>query len=211
MPSRTANARAQLNHSGTSHTFRAECTDDDSARAHVLERAAPACNGTDAPDSGTLHAFRSEASLRHEAVYRDWASTPPSDRPLAIARALTAKAFDSFMHNRWLAGDEGVSNTVVARTCGVDVKIVRCWRQNEKPMPVAALRLVPSRLYETIITDLSLARGRPLKRGVVVIREGLERLKVEARTEDRSELLRAIAQAQAELAELATQLTEKQR
>ena len=146
--------------------------------------------------------------MRAEVAYRDLNALPPSQRPLAVARAALARAFDAALHEHWLRGDAAYSNCAVARAVGVDEKTVRQWRDGEKPIPAAALSLLPGVLHDQVLAEISRMRGRARKRAVVMLREVVTGLRAELAHEDAREVRRAIHDAQRELLELADELAE---
>lgn len=64
--------------------------------------------------------------------------------PLAEARATCAGELDALLEERWVAGDDSVSNRAIAeRHLRCDEKTVRRWRDGGKPIPLAALLILP--------------------------------------------------------------------
>jgi hypothetical protein len=174
-----------------------------SCTLHVPEQIdASAENDVDDPNPRAAQTPRTETSIRAEVAHRDLQALPPSQRPLALARAEFARAFDSVMHNHWLAGEGAYSNVAVARACGVDEKTIRQWREGEKPFPAAALTLLPGQLFDEIMSHVAAARGRTPRRAVVQLREALTALRVQAVHEDQHELTRALLDAQRELLDI---------
>lgn len=135
---------------------------------------------------------------------------PRSLRPLAKARARFAEALDSTLNDHWVNGEEAYSNVAIARMCGVDEKTVRAWREDEsdepgvqgKPMPAAALQLVPSRLHEELLEHVAAARGRAPKRAIGLLRRALVDIEWQIANEDPREVVKALAAAQVQLGEL---------
>lgn len=163
----------------------------------------------DAQEIGTpvqsepVAAPRSEASLRSEKAHERLASTPRALRPLTKARDDIAAAFDRVMSEHWLRGEEAYSNVAVARACGVDERIVREWRSGEKPMPAAALALIPSQLYAEMVDSLAANRRQGVpRRALVKLRESLAELDGQLGHEDGAEVVRALAGAQGQIASL---------
>ena len=147
---------------------------------------------------------RSEASLRSESLRARFDALPRSLRPLAKARSEFAAAFDTVMNEHWLRGEEAYSNVAVARACGVDEKTVRAWRSEEKPMPAAALTLIPTQVYGEVLDYLASARGRTPKRALVKLRESLGELAGQLAHEDGAEVVRALVGVQGQVAALMT-------
>lgn len=139
---------------------------------------------------------RSQASVCAEKSVRR------ADSALFLARCSFAAAFDAAMHAHWLRGEESLSNVAIGRACGVDEKTVRLWRLGEKPMPAAALQLLPSQVYGEMIDHLAGSRGRTPKRALVKLREALGELGGQLAHEDGSEVVRALVGAQGQLADL---------
>jgi hypothetical protein len=148
---------------------------------------------------GVPEAPRSEASLRAE---RAAAALPRSLRPLAKARTEFATAFDRVMNEHWLRGEEAYSNVAVGRTCGVDERIVREWRTGERPMPAAALALLPTQVYGEMLDHLAASRGRTPKRALMQLRQALTDLDAQLAHEDGTEVVRTLGGAQEQLTEL---------
>ncbi len=153
---------------------------------------------------------RTGESRRSEAAYRDINALPPHRRKLAVARAELANAFDAVMHEHWLRGNEAYSNVAVARACDIDEKQVRQWRENEKPMPAAAMVLFPGRLYQDVLAEVERMRGRGTKRSAVLLREALDGLGEELAREDARDARRVIDDGQRRLLEISARLTEGQ-
>lgn len=122
---------------------------------------------------------------------------------LEEARQTLSKAFDAVMHEHWLRGEEAFSNVSVARMCGVDEKIVRQWRTGDKPMPLAALLLLPSQLYSEMLGQVDAGRGRTPKRALVQMRQALADLDGQLAHEDLDEVVRALSDLQTRAADLA--------
>ena len=155
---------------------------------------------------GTSEPPRSAESLRAEMSRGQLELLPREQRPLAKARDEFAEAFDRVMNAHWLRGEEAYSNVAIARACGVDEKTVRAWRSEgrteQKPMPAAALRLLPSQVFGEMLDYLSTARGRTPKRALVKLREALGELDGQIAHEDAAEVLRALLGAQEQIAGL---------
>lgn len=148
----------------------------------------------------TLHARRCEEA------YQNWAATPPSQRPLAIAREHVKVTFDGLMHEHWLRGEDGLSNTAVARACGVDEKVVRDWRDARKPLPLAALLVMPVTLVSELVEFVQEQRACQHRRGAAMLDEAIARLERPAAPEDRAEVLRAALEGARRLNELVARL-----
>ncbi len=56
-------------------------------------------------------------------------------------------------------GNPALSNAVVARAAGVDKKIVKAWRSGDKPMPAAALAVLPPTIFREVVTAIAKARN----------------------------------------------------
>lgn len=135
-----------------------------------------------AQDPVVDEAPRTAHSLRCEQAYRDWQATPPSQRPLAVARGELARAFDAAMHAHWLAGEGAFSNVAVARSCGIDERNVRQWRDGEKAMPVAALLVMPATLTNELVTLVRERRGLAVhQRGLAALAAALDQLEARSR------------------------------
>lgn len=148
-------------------------------------------------DHTTRAVARTEHSMRGAASHRDWLAVPPSERPLAVARGEVAGALDRAMHAHWLAGEGAFSNCAVARACGVTEGIVRGWRSGQRPIPVAALLVMPPTLAAEVV---SLVRDRralsPHQRGVPALLDAVAALDRPARPEDVADLKRALREAE---------------
>lgn len=143
-----------------------------------------------------VRAERSVSSVRSEAAYKDWLAVAPSDRPLSVAHAATAKHFDGLMHTHWLRGEEAYSNVAVARASGIDEKHVRQWRTGEKRIPLAALLTMPPTLANAIVTWIGETRGFDRQqRALTSLATALDRVDAPVRAEDRDEVLRGLRDA----------------
>ena len=163
-----------------------------------------------AQDEVDVQIPRTAHSHRCEQAYRDWTTTPPSQRPLAVARGEIARAFDAFLHERWLAGDAALSNVAVARACGVDERMVRGWREGEKALPAAALLVMPVAAAQALVARVQERRIlSPHRRGAAILRDALEQLEQPVSAEDRGavlrELLDALRRINEQIAKLATE------
>lgn len=125
--------------------------------------------------------FRTEESRRSEESYRNLENQP---RPLIKARGDVSAALNAAMLAAFERGDDSLSNVAVGRACGVDEKIVREWRNGERPFPGAALVLLPSRLYDDVIDGIARHRGRCPRPGHVLVRQGLDAIEAQAPNKD---------------------------
>lgn len=126
---------------------------------------------------------------------------PPSQRPMAVARRDVADLLDAEMHAAWVQGNDALSNCAVARACSIDEHTVRNWRKAAKPVPLAALRLLPFTLAASLVAALLNGRGQVTshRRAVQALGDALDALERPVPTAERAEVLRAAAEAMARL------------
>ena len=144
----------------------------------------------------------SSISLVSETSRKRRPAAPPLLKPLAKARSEFETAFDSFMNSAWQQGNEALSNCEIGRRCGVNEKVVRGWRNGERPMPAAALALVPTQLFTHLVDYLSSLRKRPPRRALIQLRQALSDLESQLAFEDRSEVALALSGARAQIDDL---------
>lgn len=123
-------------------------------------------------------------------------------RPLAKAKTDFARRFDEIMHAHWVRGEEAYSNVAVARACNVSEKTVRDWRSGAKRIPPEAIALFPSQLFDETVAILTGLRNRAPKRAIAQLRQALADLPSQLAGEDPAEILRALLNAQGEIAAL---------
>lgn len=135
--------------------------------------------------------------------------TPPSARasrpplaPAGSARLAVADQLDVLVQARWDAGDAWASNRALARTCVVDEKIIRQWRDARKSLPVSALLVLPPTLVHELVTWVQDERAlTPHRRGVPMLTEALDRLDAPVARDDRDEVMRSLIDAQRRISE----------
>lgn len=207
---RLVDTNVQATQGGTSVDEAPRAADSATCVAGTPERDDASSRDLDADHSPRAEqATRTAQSVRAEQAYRDLNALPPSQRPLALANASLAAAFDAVMHEAWLAGEEAYSNCAVARACGVDEKTVRQWRDGRKPLPASALTLMPTRVREQLETHIADERGAAPKRGVFLVRQGVALMRTELSHDDARESLRAVRAAKRELEDLATSIEDR--
>lgn len=87
-----------------------------------------------------------------------YAATP--GKRLARARARAAWLFDDLLDRYHLAGKHAYSRRNLAeRFVGDSESVVRKWASGDKPMPVAALLLLPDEVFEDLVAEIRRRRG----------------------------------------------------
>jgi hypothetical protein len=76
---------------------------------------------------------------------------------LADANLEAAAALNELMRKH------SISTASLARRCGQNEKIVRCWRTGERPIPAGLLKLVQEQIYDGMFDHFTGSRKRPPK------------------------------------------------
>jgi len=88
------------------------------------------------------------------------AQLPRSMRPLEIGRRKVADSFDSILCEARKNHEWNMTNEAIAtRDLKVTERQVRQWRENRKPMPLAALHALPVSVVRALVKDILEARG----------------------------------------------------
>lgn len=189
----------------TPHLARAECT-------HLDAAVASRRNEEGDPNLRTAHACRTEASVRSGEAQSRWASMPKSQRPLGKARDDVRTFFDALLSGHWSESDKETTNESVASRCGVDEHVVRNWRTGLKPLPAAALLVMPPSLAaKTIAWMQDRIAATVHRRGVQVLEDALARLEEPVSDADRREVLRALIDAQRRISDRIAKLAQEGR
>lgn len=152
---------------------------------------------TEQPDSYGDDAHMQSASNSPECRPVRTEQASPSTTPLAVggqAREFTAHLLDAALSRRWEDGEEWASNRSLAGRCGNTESVVRRWRNGEKSIPLAALRVLPMPLASELARGLLADRGG-VQRPLVGLRDALERLERPVSADDLAEVKRALREA----------------
>lgn len=141
-------------------------------------------------------------SVRAERAYRDWNAVPGSSRPLNVAHDSVHKMFDELLHAHWMRGEEAYTNELLGRSCGIDEKGIRQWRDGAKRLPLAALMVLPPTIAVEIIQWISERRGLGRQqRAVTRLADSVAQLEKPVAADDRDEVLRGLIDAQRRIAD----------
>lgn len=155
-------------------------------------------------NSGLNEAYENSSTIqseRAERAYRDWNAVPGSLRPLNVAHDTVHKMFDGLLHGHWMRGEEAYTNESLGRSCGIDEKGVRQWRDGAKRIPLAALLVLPPTVSVEMIQWISERRGLGRQqRAVTQLAEAVGRLEKPVAPDDREDVLRSLIDAQSRIA-----------
>lgn len=188
------------------------CSDDACAGVRAV------CNAASSGESLQVRAERVGGNFEARAEHDDLPKAEDSGprtiqsvraeqaalRPRGLAKAKSdfARRFDEVMHAHWVRGEEAYSNVAVARACNVSEKAVREWRRGIKRIPPECIAKLPGQLFDQTIEIMTGMRSRAPKRAIAQLRQALADLPSQLAGEDPAEVLRALLNAQGELAAL---------
>jgi hypothetical protein len=135
--------------------------------AHPNDPAAPkpGAEGDESLPVRTQQAFttglpQGPDSGAQASVQADEQSAQNHGKRLERARTRMAWIFDDMLERRWKVGDHRFSRRNLAeKYVGDDETIVRKWANGRKPIPLAALLLLPDELVEELIKEIRKSRG----------------------------------------------------
>lgn len=108
--------------------------------------------------------------------------------------------FGTVLHELQVQDTERYSNTAIARAVGVDEKIVREWRSGDRPIPAAALGLLPWEVYARMRAHIEAARaGRIEPRALPQMRPLLAKVAGQLAREDRDVAIQELRAARGEI------------